>query len=57
MGYKIPEGTRIGHVHLKVTDLERSLNFTVIFSVLKYSNFMVIVQFLFLQGVIIIILV
>lgn len=27
MNYKIPDGTRIGHVHLKVTDLERSLNF------------------------------
>lgn len=27
MSYKIPAGTRIGHVHLKVTDLERSLKF------------------------------
>jgi catechol 2,3-dioxygenase len=27
MAYTIPEGTRIGHVHLKVADLERSLNF------------------------------
>ncbi|HET6994243.1 MAG TPA: VOC family protein [Chitinophagaceae bacterium] len=25
--YKIPAGTRIGHVHLKVADLERSLKF------------------------------
>jgi catechol 2,3-dioxygenase len=25
--YKIPGGTRIGHVHLKVADLERSLKF------------------------------
>lgn len=25
--YKIPAATRIGHVHLKVTDLERALNF------------------------------
>lgn len=25
--YKIPSQTRIGHVHLKVADLERSLNF------------------------------
>lgn len=25
--YKIPAATRIGHVHLKVSDLERSLNF------------------------------
>jgi catechol 2,3-dioxygenase len=25
--YKIPEGVRIGHVHLKVTNLERSLSF------------------------------
>lgn len=25
--YTIPDGTRIGHVHLKVSDLERSLNF------------------------------
>lgn len=25
--YKIPAGTTIGHVHLKVADLERSLNF------------------------------
>lgn len=25
--YKIPSATRIGHVHLKVSDLERSLNF------------------------------
>jgi catechol 2,3-dioxygenase len=25
--YKIPPGTRIGHVHLKVSDLERSLKF------------------------------
>ncbi len=25
--YKIPEQTRIGHVHLKVADLERSINF------------------------------
>lgn len=27
MSYKIPEATRIGHVHLKVADLERSLSF------------------------------
>jgi catechol 2,3-dioxygenase len=27
MDYKVPAGTRIGHVHLKVTDLERSLKF------------------------------
>ncbi len=27
MDYKIPAGTRIGHVHLKVADLERSLKF------------------------------
>jgi catechol 2,3-dioxygenase len=27
MAYKIPFSTRIGHVHLKVTDLERSLAF------------------------------
>lgn len=27
MGYKIPANTKIGHVHLKVTDLERSLKF------------------------------
>jgi len=27
MDYKVPAGARIGHVHLKVTDLERSLNF------------------------------
>lgn len=27
MKYTIPTGTRIGHVHLKVTDLERSLKF------------------------------
>jgi catechol 2,3-dioxygenase len=27
MTYTIPTGTRIGHVHLKVTDLERSLKF------------------------------
>lgn len=27
MSYKIPAATRIGHVHLKVTDLERSLKF------------------------------
>jgi catechol 2,3-dioxygenase len=27
MEYKIPNGTRIGHVHLKVSDLERSLKF------------------------------
>ena len=25
--YKIPAQTRIGHVHLKVADLERSLGF------------------------------
>ena len=25
--YKIPSGTRIGHVHLKVSDLQRSLDF------------------------------
>jgi len=25
--YKIPDGTRIGHVHLKVTDLDQSLHF------------------------------
>lgn len=25
--YTIPKQTRIGHVHLKVADLERSLNF------------------------------
>lgn len=25
--YKIPEGTRIGHVHLKVADIDRSLDF------------------------------
>lgn len=27
MSYTIPEGTRIGHIHLKVSDLERSLKF------------------------------
>lgn len=27
MSYTIPSGTRIGHVHLKVSDLERSLKF------------------------------
>lgn len=27
MAYSIPAGTRIGHVHLKVSDLERSLQF------------------------------
>ncbi|MGQ0739609.1 MAG: VOC family protein [Bacteroidota bacterium] len=27
MSYTIPTGTRIGHVHLKVSDLERSLQF------------------------------
>lgn len=27
MSYQIPPGTRIGHVHLKVADLERSLKF------------------------------
>src|ERR1700748_1001056 len=27
MAYQIPSGTRIGHVHLKVTDLERALKF------------------------------
>ncbi len=27
MDYKIPAQTRIGHIHLKVTDLERSLKF------------------------------
>ena len=27
MGYTIPAGTRIGHIHLKVADLERSLKF------------------------------
>lgn len=27
MDYTIPENTRIGHVHLKVSDLERSLKF------------------------------
>src|SRR5687768_5671145 len=27
MNYTTPPGTRIGHVHLKVTDLERSLQF------------------------------
>jgi catechol 2,3-dioxygenase len=27
MSYTIPAGTRIGHVHLKVSDLERSLQF------------------------------
>lgn len=27
MSYTVPAGTRIGHVHLKVTDLERSLSF------------------------------
>jgi catechol 2,3-dioxygenase len=27
MSYSIPDGTRIGHVHLKVADLERSLGF------------------------------
>jgi catechol 2,3-dioxygenase len=25
--YKIPDGTRIGHVHLKVSDVEKSLDF------------------------------
>lgn len=25
--YSIPAGSRIGHVHLKVTDLQRALNF------------------------------
>src|SRR5262245_37828431 len=27
MSYTIPSGTRVGHVHLKVADLERSLKF------------------------------
>lgn len=27
MGYTIPAGTRIGHIHLKVADLERALKF------------------------------
>lgn len=27
MEYKMPEGTRIGHVHLKVSDLDRSMKF------------------------------
>ncbi len=27
MSYKIPNGTKIGHVHLKVADIERSLGF------------------------------
>src|ERR1700755_1446668 len=27
MAYKIPSSTRIGHVHLKVSDLQRSLKF------------------------------
>lgn len=27
MAYTIPSGTRIGHIHLKVSDLERSLKF------------------------------
>ena len=27
MSYTIPAGTRIGHVHLKVSDIERSLTF------------------------------
>src|ERR1043165_9177437 len=27
MSYTIPSGTRIGHIHLKVADLERSLKF------------------------------
>ena len=27
MSYTIPSGTRIGHIHLKVTDLERALKF------------------------------
>jgi catechol 2,3-dioxygenase len=27
MAYKIPASTRIGHVHLKVADLERALTF------------------------------
>lgn len=27
MDYKIPAGTRIGHVHLKVADIEKSLSF------------------------------
>jgi catechol 2,3-dioxygenase len=27
MDYKIPTGVRIGHVHLKVSDLERALGF------------------------------
>jgi catechol 2,3-dioxygenase len=27
MEYKVPDGTRIGHVHLKVSDLEKALSF------------------------------
>src|SRR5215510_2941931 len=27
MAYTIPSGTRIGHIHLKVADIERSLKF------------------------------
>ena len=27
MAYTVPQGTRIGHVHLKVADIERSLKF------------------------------
>ena len=26
-GYTVPAGTRIGHVHLKVSDLQRSIDF------------------------------
>ena len=27
MGYTVPPGTRIGHVHLKVSDLDKALHF------------------------------
>ena len=27
MSYTIPAGTRIGHIHLKVADLEKALKF------------------------------
>ena len=56
MNYKIPAQTRIGHVHLKVADLERALKFYRDLFGFEVSNTMATVPYLFRQVVIIIIL-
>jgi len=48
--YKIPAQTRIGHVHLKVSDLQQSLDFYCGLLVLKKCSYMAIRRLLYRPG-------